>query len=65
VGMGKFGLLTDENAVSLSKVMRDLIENENLYYHFKEKSLLRAKDFTDERFLTSFTALLCNADTPN
>jgi len=65
VGMGKFGLLTDETAVSLSKVMRDLIENENLYYHFKEKSLLRAKDFTDERFLTSFTALLCNADTPN
>jgi len=65
VGMGKFGLLTDENAVSLSKVMRDLIENKNLYYHFKEQSLLRATDFTDERFLTSFTALLCNADSPN
>lgn len=65
VGMGDFGLLTDENPDSLSKVMRDLIENENLYYHFKEKALIRATEFTDERFLISFTDLLYNAYSPN
>lgn len=59
VGMGNFGLLTDENPDSFSKVMRDLMENKNLYYHFKEKAQLRATEFTDERFLISFTDLLC------
>jgi glycosyltransferase involved in cell wall biosynthesis len=65
VGMGIFGLLTDENPDSLSKAMRDFIENDDLYYHYKEKALLRATEFTDERFLVSFNNLLYNANSPN
>ncbi len=65
VGMGIFGVLTDENPDSLSKAMRDFIENDDLYYHYKEKALLRATEFTDERFLVSFNNLLYNANSPN
>jgi len=65
VGMGIFGMLTDENPDSLSKAMRDFIENNDLYYHYKEKALLRATEFTDERFLVSFNNLLYNANSPN
>lgn len=62
---GEYGLLADNSPKNFASLMDKLISDKETLNHFKIKSLERAKDFTDCKFLESFYKLLEVDNTAN
>ena len=54
---GKYGIMIDCNENEIYNALKDVLTNPNILTPYKEKSLHRSKDFSEERIIEEITKL--------